>query len=107
MDSAREGIFARGAEALAEVEVGDVVLVVDDIDLDARVGELAGIVRADVRRDTGMGGVDLTVASLDVPHVGLGVPFDRRLRHPRKDSCGSPCGDVTSEATLELVLGGA
>ena len=50
MDPARERVLARLAEALLEVRL-DVARAVDVLDLDARVGEAALVVRADDRRD--------------------------------------------------------
>jgi hypothetical protein len=59
VDPAREGVLAGLAEALLQIEAGDVVGLVDRLDLDARVREAARIVGADVRRDARMGRVDV------------------------------------------------
>ena len=66
VDAARERVLARLAEALLEVEVGDVRLVVDRLDLDPGVGEAARVVRAHVGRDAGMARVHAAVARLHI-----------------------------------------
>jgi len=64
MDPPGERILARLAEALLEVEPVDVLLFVDGLDLDPRVGEPAGIIGTDIGRDAGMARVDAPVAGL-------------------------------------------
>ena len=70
MDAARERVLARLAEALAQVEVRDVVVVVDRLDLDAGVGEPARVVGADDGRDAGMGAGDLAVLDFVLGFAG-------------------------------------
>ena len=62
VDTAGERILAGRAETLLKVEIRDVGLVVDDLRLDAGVGEAARVVRADQRRDPWLLGLDAAVA---------------------------------------------
>ena len=50
MDAAREWVFAGNPNALRNVEVGYVLLVIDDLGLDAGVGEATWVVGTDDRR---------------------------------------------------------
>src|SRR6185295_6574372 len=81
VDPPGEGILARLAEPLVEIEVGHVRFVIDGLDLDSRVREAPGIVRADVRSDAWMARVDAPVARLYICRSGLGVLLDRPRRH--------------------------
>jgi hypothetical protein len=70
MDAARERVLPRLAEALLQIEVGDVLGVVHGLDLDPGVGETPGIVRADVRRNPGVGRVDRSGSRRGLCHAG-------------------------------------
>ena len=65
------GILAWLAQSLLEIQVGDVGLVVDDLRLDAGVGEAARVVGADERSDSGVFGVDATVTGRRLLHGRL------------------------------------